>query len=433
MADEVDRDGVHRSLLAGLLSHIGMWDDERKDYRGARETRFVVAGGTALGKRRPKWIMAGELVETDRLRARTVAPIDPDRIEQLAAHLVTRSHGEPWWDRERGAALVHERVSLYGLPIVAKRRVGYERVDPVDARAMFIRHALVEGEWDAPHAFLRENHERVVEVLALEHRVRRDLLVGEDDLAAFFDARLPADVTTGRRFDRWWKAERDRRPDLLTYTVDLLVGGADQLDGDAFPEWLRVGAVDVPLTYVSDPGAELDGVTVDVPVLLLDQVASARLDWQVPGLRHELVTALVRALPKDVRRHMPPAADASAAILREVGPEDGPLLEAVGRAVARMSGQAVSWPAGVLDHLPDHLRVTYRAVDDRDRPIALEQGPGRPAGSHGPAPTSSAGGSGSPGRGARAAVVDGRRHPPHGGGRAPRDDDHRLPRARRRG
>ena len=159
LADDVDRDAVHLSLLAGLLSHVGMWDEEHKEYRGARETRFVLSPGTALGKRRPKWVMAAELVETNRLRARTVAAIQPERLERVAAHLVMRSHGEPWWDEERGAAMAHERVSLFGLPIVAKRRVGYERVDPADARHMFIHHALVREEWPARHAFLQDNHD----------------------------------------------------------------------------------------------------------------------------------------------------------------------------------------------------------------------------------------------------------------------------------
>jgi ATP-dependent helicase HrpA len=368
LAEEIDRDGVHLSLLAGLLSHIGMWDAERQDYRGARETRFVLTPGAALGKRRPAWVMAAELVETNRLRARTVAPIQPDRIERIAAHLVTRSHGEPWWEPDRGAVMVEERVTLYGLPIVPKRRVGYERIDPADARALFIRHALVLGEWDAPHPFLQDNRDRVVEVLALEHRVRRDLLVGDDELESFFDERLPGDITTGRRFDRWW---RDQPRDLLTYTTEALIDpSAGPISETDFPEWLPVGDVHLPLTYTDEPGAELDGVSVDVPLLLLDQMEAARLDWQVPGLRLELVTALVRALPKDLRRHVGPAPDAAQAVLAEMGPEDGPLLASVGRALARRTGQAVSWPPDVLDQLPDHLRVTYRAVDDAGRPIA---------------------------------------------------------------
>ncbi|MEO7429408.1 MAG: ATP-dependent RNA helicase HrpA, partial [Acidimicrobiales bacterium] len=368
---EPDANAVHLSLLAGLLSHIGMWDDERKDYRGARETRFVLTPGTALGKRRPKWVMAAELVETNQLRARTVAAVQPERIEAVAGHLVTRSHGEPWWDEERGAAMVHERVSLYGLPIVAKRRVGYDRIDPVDARHMFITHALVRGEWDAPHGFLQVNQERIVEVLALEHRVRRDLLVDDTELEAFFDARLPTEITTARHFDRWWKRQRGTEPDTLTYTsADLIDRAAGDISPAAFPEWVRVADVDVPLTYTDDPGADLDGVTVDVPLLLLDRVDEARLDWQVPGLRLELVTALLRALPKETRRVVGPVPDVARQVLKEVLPSDGPLLQVVAAAVARLAGHRVMWPAAVLDQLPPHLRVTYRAVDDQGRPLA---------------------------------------------------------------
>jgi ATP-dependent helicase HrpA len=371
LADEPDRDGVHQSLLAGLLSHIGLWDEERQEYRGARETRFVIAGGSALGKRRPKWVMAAELVETNRLRARTVAAVQPERIERLAAHLVTRSHGEPWWHRERGAAMVDERVSLYGLPIVPRRRVGYERIDPADARQVFIRHALVDGEWDAPHEFLRENHERVVEVLALEHRVRRDLLVDDHELVVFFDERIPADVTTGRRFDRWWKGERPRHPDLLTYTDDVLVdASAGPIDETAFPEWLPLGATHLAVTYTDQPGHDLDGVCVDIPVVLLDQADALRLDWQVPGFREDLVTALIRTLPKEVRRHVTPAAAAARGVLDAVGPEDGPLLEVVARELAQRSGAPVRLGTANLQQVPDHLQVTYRAVDESGRPLA---------------------------------------------------------------
>ncbi len=371
LADEVDADGVHASLLAGLLSHIGMWDEERKDYRGARETRFVLAGGTALGKRRPKWIMAAELVETNRLRARTVAPIAPEGIERAAEHLVTRSHGEPWWEPERGAAMVHERVSLYGLPIVAKRRVGYERIDADDARDMFIRHALVAGDWDAPHAFLDANRERVIEVLALEHRVRRDLLVDDEALVAFFAARLPADVTSSRGFDRWWRKERTRHPELLTYTTEALIDpAAGPIDESAFPEWVALGGNHLPITYTDERGHDLDGVCVDIPVLALDDADGLRLDWQVPGFREDLVAAVVRTLPKEVRRHVSPVADAARALLDEVGPVDGPLLEVLAGELSRRSGMPVHLGRANLDQVPEHLRVTFRAVDDDGRPLA---------------------------------------------------------------
>ncbi len=371
LADEPDRDAVHRSMLAGLLSHLGRWDEEAREYRGARETRFTLAGGSALGKRRPSWVVAAELVETDRLRARTVAAIAPDRIEEVAAHLVTRSHGEPWWERERGASMVDERVSLYGLPIVPRRRIGFERVDPAGARELFLRHALVQGEWDAPHAFLIANHEQIVEVLALEHRLRRDLLVSDDELLAFFDERVPGDVTTGKRFDRWWKRERERRPDLLTYAQEVLVGGAGSLDADAaFPEWVRVAGTDLPLTYTADPASEVDGVMVDVPLLLLDRVGEARLDWQVPGRREELVTAIVRALPKAVRRGLGPVPDVVPQVLADTGPDDGPLLDVLPRSLGRIAGHAVSVTDADLREVPADLRVTYRVVDDKGRPVA---------------------------------------------------------------
>ncbi len=371
LAEPTDRDGVHAALLSGLLSHVGMWDDDKREYRGARETRFVLAGGTALANRRPKWVMAAELVETDRLRARTVAQINPDRIEQVAGHVATRGHGEPWWDRERGMAMVAERVSLYGLPIVRDRRIALDRIDAAGAREAFIRQALVAGDWDASHDFLRANHERVVEVLALEHRVRRDLLVPDEVLAEFFDERLPAGITSGRRFDRWWQREQRRRPDLLSYPAALLVDPAGgPVDPAEFPEWWRVGSLDLPVTYTDDPTSELDGVTVDVPLLLLDEVAQAGLDWQVPGLRLDLVTALVRALPKPVRRALGPAREAARAVLAEVGPSDGRLLDALPGALAPHAGEAVRLTADDLEQVPGHLRVTYRAVDRDDRPVA---------------------------------------------------------------
>ena len=371
LADDHDGDAIHQSLLSGLLSQIGLWDEERKEYCGARETRFVVAPGSALGKRRPKWVMAGELVETNRLRARTLAPVRPELLEKLAAHLVTRSHGEPWWDEIRGAAMTEERVMLYGLPVVARRRIGYERVDPTDARHMFITYALVRGEWDGPHPFLHANQDRIIDVLALEHRVRRDLLVAETTLERFFDDRLPEDVTTARRFDRWWKHEQRTAPDLLSMAMeDLIDPSVGDISPEAFPEWVRVAAVDLPLTYTDDPASDLDGLTMDVPLLLLDEVEAARLDWLVPGMREELVTALLRALPKETRRLAGPAADVARTILDDVGPVAGPILEVVGRSLSTRVGQPVRWSAGVLADLPPHLRVTYRVVDELGRPLA---------------------------------------------------------------
>jgi ATP-dependent helicase HrpA len=201
--------------------------------------------------------------------------------------------------------------------------------------------------------------------------VRRDLLVDDEALVAFFDERLPADVTTGRRFDQWWKRERGRRPDLLDYSTEVLVDpSAGPIDDAAFPEWVALGEVHLPLTYTDQPGHDLDGVSVDLPVVLLDQADVLRLDWQVPGFREDLVTALIRTLPKDVRRHVTPAGDAARAVLAVVGPSDGPLLEVLSRELAQRSGVAVRLGPANLAQLPAHLQVTYRAVDDRGRPVA---------------------------------------------------------------
>ncbi|MDP1818522.1 MAG: ATP-dependent RNA helicase HrpA [Acidimicrobiales bacterium] len=371
LADDPDRDGIHTALLAGLLSHVGMLDVEGGEYRGAREARFTLANGSALGKRRPKWVVAGELVETDRLRARTVAQVQPHQIERVAGHLVTRHHEEPWWDQDRGAAVTNERVSLYGLPIVTARCVGYERIDPVEARAMLIRHALVDGDWHSHHAFVQANKEQVAEVLALEDRVRRDLLVDDDALWAFFDARVPSDVTTARRFDRWWKQAQRAQPDLLAYgPEDLLDPNDGPIDLAGFPDTWVVDGLALPLAYVRNPSSDLDGVTVDVPLPLLDRLEGAGLDWQVPGRRPELVVALLRTLPKALRRHASPAPDVARELLARVGPEDGPLLDVLARAVALRSGEPFRARSFHLDDVPGHLRITIRATDAAGRPVA---------------------------------------------------------------
>ncbi len=380
LAEEPDRDGVHRSLLAGLLSHVGVLDPDGNEYRGAREARFVLAPGTALGKRRPKWVMAAELVETNRLRARTVAQVTPDQIEQAAGHLLTRSHDEPWWEEARGCAMTTERVSLYGLPLVTGRRVQLDRVDPVAARAMFLRHALVDGDWDGRHAFVHANQAQVAAVVALEERVRRDLLVSDEVLVAFFDARVPAEVTTARRFDRWWRREASARPALLTYSpADLVEPGAGPIDLAGFPDVWRWGDARLALTYVLDPTSDLDGVVVDVPLPLLDQVGGARLDWQVPGHRLALVTALLRTLPKEQRRHHTPAPDVAAEVLMTAGPEDGPLLDVLATTLSHRAAAAVLPHHFDLDAVPvAPPRHVPRHRSGRS-PTRLEQGPARAA------------------------------------------------------
>ncbi|HET6967576.1 MAG TPA: ATP-dependent RNA helicase HrpA, partial [Ornithinibacter sp.] len=369
-ADEPDTTAVHRAVLAGLLSHVGMLDPDGNEYRGAREARFVLGPGTGLGRRRPTWVVAAELVETNRLRARTVAQIDPGDIERVAGHLVTRSYEDPWWDEARGEAMTTERVSLYGLPVVTARRIPLARVDPDRARRDFLRHALVDGDWDGDRFdFVHRNREQVADVVALEERVRRDLLVGDDDLVAFFDARVPADVTSARRFGTWWERARRTEPDRLTYApADLVEPGARLPALRDFPEVWPFGDALLRLSYVLDPGADLDGVVVDVPLPLLGAVDAARLDWQVPGHRPELVASLIRSLPKELRRTHTPARAAADEVLARVGPDDGPLLDALAGALTERGGPPVAAHHLDLASVPPHLRITYRAVDDAGRP-----------------------------------------------------------------
>jgi ATP-dependent helicase HrpA len=360
-----DHDRIHRALLAGMLSHVGMYDRTTRDHVGARQAHFSIARGSVLHRRTPAWVMAGELVETSRMWARMVARIDPAWLEPAAGHLVRRSYGEPWWDAKRGAALTTERVTLYGLPVVDGRRVQLGRVDPAAARRMFIEHALVGGDWRTPHPFAAANRALLDHVRALEERTRRrDLLVDDDRLVTYFDERVGADVVSARHFDRWWKDARRRDGDLLTLTLDdVLDPEAGPVDGEAFPTTWRQGDLAFDVTYTFGPGADDDGVTVHVPLALLNQVDPAGFDWQVPGHRLDLVTALVRSLPKAVRRRLVPAPDRAREALAGIDPADGPLLDVLARRLATMAGEPVSPRDFALDRVPAHLLVRFRIED----------------------------------------------------------------------
>jgi ATP-dependent helicase HrpA len=364
-AQAADHDRIHRALLAGMLSHVGMYDRTTRDHVGARQAHFTIARGSVLHRRTPAWVMAGELVETNRMWARMVARIDPAWLEPAGGHLVRRSYGEPWWDAKRGAALTTERVTLYGLPVVDARRVQLGRVDAAAARRMFIEHALVGGDWRTPHPFAAANRALLDEVRELEERTRRrDLLVTDDRLVAFFDERLGHDVVSANHFERWWKEARSRDPDLLTFTLDdVLDTEAGPIDGEAFPTTWRQGELALDVTYTFGPGADDDGVTVHVPLALLNQVDPAGFDWQVPGHRLDLVTALVRSLPKAVRRRLVPAPDRAREALAGIGPDDGPLPDVLARQLATLSGEPVSPRDFDLDRVPAHLLVRFRVED----------------------------------------------------------------------
>ena len=365
-------EAVHRSLLAGLLSQVGLRDRIRGDYQGARGARWQIGRGSALARRQPPWVMAGALVETGRTWATTVARIDPAWAEQLGAHLVRRRYAEPWWDAQRAEAMTEEHVSLYGLPIVAGRRCTASRVDPAAARELLLRHGLVDGEWSLDLPPLRKLRADVAAVRALEARARRHgLYVGDEALLERYDERVPAEVTTGRRLERWWRRHDPGGADPLELPFEALVDeGAGPVRPGDYPDTWRQGDLELPLRYRWAPGDDDDGVTVEVPLPLLAVVEATGFDWHVPGARAELVAALVRTLPKDLRRRLVPAAEVAAAVAAECGPEDGPLREVVARRLSSLAGTPVpvtAWPGEVL---PAHLRMRFEVIDDDGRPLA---------------------------------------------------------------
>ena len=371
-AEPADPQRVHQSLLAGLLSHVGLRDVATRDYAGARGARFAVFPGSALAKKQPSWLMAAELVETSRLWARTVARIEPEWVEPLAGHLVKRTYSEPHWSKKQGSVVATERVTLYGVPLVAGRPVQYGRIDPELSRELFIRHALVEGDWETRHHFFAENRRLLDDVEDLENRARRrDILVDDETLFAFYDQRIPADVVSGRHFDAWWKKARHVTPDLLTYTPELLVSDdADAVSEADYPDTWRQGELTIGLTYQFEPGAAADGVTAHVPVTVLNRLLPDGFEWQIPGLRHELVTALIRSLPKNLRRSFVPAPDTAKVVLGQLNPRQEPLLEALSRELGRLSGTPVPRDAFEVDKVPGHLRVTFRVEDGAGRMLA---------------------------------------------------------------
>jgi ATP-dependent helicase HrpA len=399
-SSSAERVRLHTSLLAGLLSHVGMkvvlpasrpgagpgdrTPGERgrrplPEYLGARGTRFAVFPGSGLARKPPDWVVAAELVETSRLWGRTVAAIEPEWVEPVAAHLVKRSYSEPRWSRSAGAALATEKVTLYGIPIIADRDVLLSRIDAPLARELFIRHALVEGDWQTRHHFFRDNTELLEEAAALEQRARRrGLVAGEETLHAFYDARVPADVVSVRHFDAWWRTARRETPDLLTLKLDdLLSAAAGDLDHGAYPEvWTSSsagfgnGAAPLVLSYAFEPGSDADGVTIDLPLKTLNQARPEEFSWQVPGLRQELVTELIRSLPKSIRRELVPAPDVAREILAKLddGPSSGALpagdiTDVLSRELYRLRGVRVPAEAFDLDRLPSHLRFTFRVLD----------------------------------------------------------------------
>jgi ATP-dependent helicase HrpA len=386
--DDAPADRIHVSLLAGLLSHIGMKDvkeskdakdsgarRERNEYVGARNAKFAIFPGSALFKKPPRFVMSAELVETSRLWARVNAKIEPEWVEPLAQHLLKRTYSEPHWEKDQAAVMAYEKVTLYGVPIVAQRKVNYGRIDPEASRELFIRNALVEGDWRTHHKFFADNRKLLTEVEELEHRARRrDILVDDETLFDFYDQRLPDHVVSGAHFDSWWKHKRHEQPDFLDFEREMLINErAGAVTKDDYPDSWRQGRLKFRVTYQFEPGADADGVTVHIPLQVLNQVTDEGFDWQIPGLREELVTELIRSLPKPIRRNYVPAPNFAKAFLERAVPLQEPLTVTMARELKRMVGVPFEADDFDWDKIPDHLRITFRIVDERRRKLAEDK------------------------------------------------------------
>ena len=358
---------LHRAILTGLLGNIGAKSEDPGVYLGARGIKFAIFPGSPLKKKGPSWLMAAELTETTRLYARTVAAIDAQWLERAGAHLIKKTYHDPHWEKGGGQAYAFERVTLYGLVVVPRRRVAFGPVDPQAARSIFIREGLVHGQLTTHGAFLRHNQELRHDIEELEHKSRRhDVLVDEEQIFAFYDAIVPPEIWSAQQFERWRREVERSRPKLLFLTREQLMRhSGEEITEQRFPAGVEIGGVMYALTYKFEPGHALDGVTMSVPLHLLNQLDERRCEWLVPGLLRDKVSHLVRGLPKNLRRNFVPAPQYVTAVLEMLEPGEGPLLPALSEAIQRKTGIEVAVDAWDLGDLPPYLLMNFKVVDDR--------------------------------------------------------------------
>jgi ATP-dependent helicase HrpA len=364
---------IHRALLTGLIGNVGLKAQDGDHYQGPRGLQFAVWPGSGLKKNRPRWAMAGELQETTRIYARSVARIEPEWIEHAAAHLADRAIVEPHWDKSRGEVVAYENVSLHGLVLVARRKVSYGRIDPARAREIFIEGALVAGEFESPHPFWAHNRGLIREVEELEHRARRpDVLVDDRAIHAFYAERIPEDVRDARSFDAWYRAAVRGEPRLLHLAkADLMRHGAESVTEELFPRQLRMGEATFPLAYRFEPGHPLDGVTMNVPLALLNQVDEAATDWLVPGMVREKVAWVMKALPKRIRVQLVPVPEHVTKFLEKTAAGAESLADAVRAYASRVAGERIDSDIELREAPPAHLLMNIRVVDEAKRELAM--------------------------------------------------------------
>lgn len=371
-----DADSIHRALLTGLLSNVGARNGNSKEYQGARGTQFMIFPGSSLAKTPPEFLMASELVETSRLWARDVAKIEPSWIEHAAGSLLKHVNSEPFWSRKRACAMVHQKSLLYGIPIIRDRLVSYHHVDPAAAREMFIRHALIEGDWTRTHRFLEHNDSLLSEAAEVEEKLRRrGIVVDEDTLYEFYDTKLPSSVTTAISFDNWWKKQRRDDPEYLHFDPNKLVDdSAQNITAEDFPTSWTQGSMQFNVSYKFEPGNTYDGVTIAIPLPLLASVEAEGFDWLVPGLRKELLTELIRSLPKPLRKSVVPVPDfADRAFERMTFDPHTPVTEALAHALTDIGASGISGSDFRTQLLPPHLAVTFAAIDKRGKIVDADK------------------------------------------------------------
>ncbi|MDR2195538.1 MAG: ATP-dependent RNA helicase HrpA, partial [Gallionellaceae bacterium] len=364
---------LHKALLTGLLGNVGMRSVEDVHYLGARSIKFFIAPNSALAKKGAKWVVAAELTETTKLYARCVARIEPQWLEEVGAHLLKRHYYDPHWEKKAAQVAAWERSTLYGLVVNAKKRVHYGPMNPADARDIFIRTALVHGEFETHAPFFAHNRKLIRDIEALEHKARRpDVLVDDELIYAFYDSRIPANMHNGADFEHWRKkAERDNPKLLFLAKDDLMRHEAAGITTDQFPPQLVMNGVSYALAYHFAPGQKDDGVTLTAPQALLNQVSAARCEWLVPGVLEEKTAQLLKTLPQKIRRHLIPLPEFAAAFRREVEPSDTPLLQALARYIREKKQIDVPLDAFRLEQLPPHLAMNFRVVDEHGRQLGM--------------------------------------------------------------
>ncbi|MBI0060185.1 ATP-dependent RNA helicase HrpA [Gilliamella sp. M0320] len=367
-----DYRSLHIALLSGLLSHVGMKEIEKHEYIGARNIKFAIFPNSAIFKNQPKWCIASELVETSRLWGRTAAKIEAEWIEPIAKHLVKYSYSEPRWSKKQGTTIANEKVTLYGLPIVASRTVNYSKIDPILSRSLFIRHALVEGDWQTNHSFYKQNQKLINEVEDLEHKSRRqDILIDDNDLYNFYDERIDKSVISAKHFDTWWKTKQKIDPEFLNVEKNMLIKpSAQPVKVNDYPDFWYQDNLKLPLSYQFDLGNERDGVTITIPLNILNQIKNSGFDWQVPGFRYDLIISLIKSLPKSLRKSLVPAPNYAEAFLSRVNSTASPLLETLQNEFRKMTGTRIESTDWQLDQVPSYLKMNFSIVD-HNREIAF--------------------------------------------------------------